>query len=158
MKASKLTRETINEIGVYDRNFPDFGVGDTVAVSLRVKEAGKERIQVFEGDVIAIKQNGASTTFTIRKIGANAVSVERILPFYCPSIHSIKFVRSGKVRRAKLYYIRERIGKAARVKEEVLTKAQKEQRSAKRKSGKVSTPKQKVAKEEEIKESQEENK
>ena len=136
MKASKYTRETINELGKYERNFPEFGVGDTVAVSLRVKEGGKERVQVFEGDVIAIKTNGASSTFTIRKIGANAVSVERVLPFYSPLIDSIKFVRSGKSRRAKLYYIRERIGKAARVEEKVLTKEQKELRAKKAKEQK----------------------
>jgi len=132
MKASKYTRETINEIGMYDRNFPDFNVGDAIAVSLRVQEGGKERIQVFEGDVIAMRKNGASSSFTIRKIGANAVPVERVLPYYSPLIESIKFIRSGKIRRAKLYYIRERIGKAARVEEKVLTKEQKELRAKKK--------------------------
>jgi len=133
MKANKYTRETINELGKYERNFPDFTVGDTIAVSLRVKEGGKERIQVFEGDVIAMRQNGASSSFTIRKIGANAVPVERVLPFYSPLIDSIKFIRNGKARRAKLFYIRERIGKAARVEEKVLTKEQKELRAKKAK-------------------------
>ena len=136
MKASKYTRETINEIGVFDRNFPDFNVGDTIAVSLRVKEGGKERLQVFEGDVIAMRKNGASSSFTIRKIGANSIPVERVLPFYSPLIESIKFIRSGKIRRAKLYYIRERIGKAARVAEKVLTKEQKELRAKKKKEQK----------------------
>ena len=129
MKASKLTRETINEMGIYDRNFPDFNVGDAIAVSLRVKEGGKERIQVFEGDVIAMHHKGASSTFTIRKIGANSIPVERIFPLYSPKIASIKFIRSGKVRRAKLFYMRDRKGKAARVQELVLTKQQKEQRA-----------------------------
>jgi len=132
MKASKFTRETINEMGMYDRNFPDFNVGDAIAVSLRVQEGGKERIQVFEGDVIAVRKNGASSSFTVRKIGANAVPVERVLPYYSPLIESIRFIRSGKVRRAKLYYIRERIGKAARVAERVLTKEQKELRAKKK--------------------------
>ena len=134
MKASKLTRETINELGQHERNFPEFSVGDTIAVSLKVKEGGKERIQVFEGDVIAMHKNGASSTFTVRKIGANSVSVEKIFPYYSPLVDSIKFVRSGKIRRAKLYYIRERIGKAARVEEKVLTKEQKELRAKKKKA------------------------
>ena len=136
MKASKYTRETINEMGVYDRDFPDFNVGDAIAVSLRVQEGGKERIQVFEGDVIAMHKNGASTTFTVRKIGANAISVEKVFPYYSPLIDSVKFIRSGKIRRAKLYYIRERIGKAARVAEKVLTKEQKELRAKKKKEQK----------------------
>ena len=145
MKANKYTRETINELGKYERNFPDFTVGDTIAVSLRVKEGGKERIQVFEGDVIAMRQNGASSSFTIRKIGANAVPVERVLPFYSPLIDSIKFVRSGKSRRAKLYYIRERIGKAARVEEKVLTKEQKELRAKKAKAQAAAAPAKETA-------------
>jgi len=122
MKANKYTKETIRDFGVKKDKISQFKAGDVVAVSLRVKEADKERIQVFEGDVIAIHKNGASSTFTVRKIGANAVSVERILPFYSPAIESIRFVRSGKVRRAKLYYMRGRIGKAARVEEKILSK------------------------------------
>ncbi|MFC1842100.1 50S ribosomal protein L19 [Candidatus Dependentiae bacterium] len=141
MKASKYTRETIKEIGMYDRDFPDFNVGDFIAVSLRVKEGGKERIQVFEGDVIAMNKNGASSSFTIRKIGANAVPVERVLPFYSPLIDSIKFIRSGKKRRAKLYYIRERIGKAARIAEKVLTREQKELRAQKKKAKSLASAK-----------------
>jgi len=126
MKANKLTRETINQMGIYERNFDEFAVGDVISISLRVKEGDKERIQVFEGDVIAMRQNGASSTFTVRKIGANSVAVERVLPYYSPLIDSIKFVRKGKVRRAKAYYMRDRIGKAARFEEKVLTKEQKE--------------------------------
>lgn len=122
MKAQKLTRETIANLGTYDRSFPQFNIGDTIAVSQRIKEGDKERIQVFEGDVIAMHKEGASSTFTVRKIGANSIAVERVFPYYSPKIDSIKFVRHGKVRRAKLYYIRERIGKAARVKEKVVTK------------------------------------
>jgi large subunit ribosomal protein L19 len=119
MKAKKYTRETIRDMGVADRGFPIFAVGDTIAVSQRIKEGDKERIQVFEGDVIAMHKRGVSSTFTVRKIGANAVAVERIFPFYSPNIDSIKFIRKGQVRRAKLYYIRERVGRAARVAEKV---------------------------------------
>lgn len=126
MKANKYTKETIREIGMQDKGFPTFGVGDTVSVAQRIKEGDKERLQVFEGDVIAIHNNGISSTFTIRKISANAVSVERIFPYYSPMIADIKFVRKGKVRRAKLYYIRQRVGKAARVQELVLTREEKE--------------------------------
>lgn len=119
MKAKKYTRETIRDMGIADRGFPVFSIGDTVAVSQLIKEGDKERIQVFEGDVIAMHNKGISSTFTVRRIGANAVSVERIFPIYSPKIDSIKFVRKGQVRRAKLYYIRERVGKAARVTEKV---------------------------------------
>lgn len=127
MKAKHYTRETIREIGMYDRSFPEFREGDAIAVSVRIREGGKERLQVFEGDVIAMHSKGASSTFTIRKIGANAIPVERVFPYYSPLIDSIKFIRGGKVRRAKLFYMRKRIGKAARVQEKVLTKEQKEQ-------------------------------
>ncbi len=130
MKASKLTRETIRDLGIKTISYPEFGVGDTIAVSQRIKEGAKERLQLFEGDVIAIHNKGASSTFTVRKISANAVPVEKIFPYYSPNIASIKFIRRGKVRRAKLYYMRGRIGKAARVKELVLTKEQKEARKA----------------------------
>jgi large subunit ribosomal protein L19 len=126
MKAKKFTRETIRELGMYERPFLNIEVGSTVAVSQRIKEGDKERTQIFEGDVIAISKNGPSSTFTVRKIGANAVAVERIFPFYSPRIEDVRFVKKGKIRRAKLYYMRDRIGKAARVEEKVLTKEQKE--------------------------------
>ena len=131
MRAKTYTKETIRDLGMVDRGFPEFNIGDTIQVSQRIKEGDKERIQVFEGDVIAMSKNGASTKFTVRKISANAVSVEKIFPYYSPLIASIKFVRRGKVRRAKLYYMRDRIGKAARVKELVLTKEEKEEAKAK---------------------------
>lgn len=127
MKAKKLTKETILSMGIVDRKFDKFGIGDAVRVSQKIKEGDKERIQVFEGDVIAMSKNGISSTFTVRKIGANAVSVERIFPYYSPLIEGVAFLRKGKVRRAKLYYMRDRIGKASRVAEKVLTKEQKEQ-------------------------------
>lgn len=129
MKAKSYTKETVNDIGIYKRPFPQLSIGDFVAVSLRIREGNKERLQVFEGDIIAMHKNGASSTFTVRKIGANSVPVERIFPYYSPLIESIRFVRKGDVRRAKLYYMRNRIGKAARVKEKVLTKEQKERRN-----------------------------
>lgn len=126
MKAKKYTRETIREIGMQDRNFPAFNVGDTIAVSQRIKEGDKERIQIFEGDVIAKHENGAASTFMVRKISANSVSVERIFPYYSPLVESIKFIRKGKTRRAKLFYMRKRIGKAARVEEQILSREAKE--------------------------------
>lgn len=126
MKAQKYTKETIMNIGAEDRKFPKFGVGDCIAVNRRIKEGDKERIQTFEGDIIAIHKHGNSSTFTIRRIEANGVAVELIIPFFSPLISSINFVRRGNVRRAKLYYMRNRIGKAARVEEKVLTKEQKD--------------------------------
>lgn len=126
MKARGYTKETIREVGMIDRGFPAFEVGDAIEVAQRIIEGEKERIQLFEGDVIAIRRNGISSTFTIRRIGANGVAVERVFPFYSPRVESITFLRRGDVRRAKLYYMRSRIGKAARVKEKVLTKGQKE--------------------------------
>lgn len=127
MKAKGLTRETICEFGVKALNFPKFSIGDTVAVAQRIVEGDKQRIQIFEGDVIVIRNSGVASTFTVRKIGANSVAVERVFPFQSPKIESIKLIRRGKVCRAKLYYIRKRVGKAARVSEMVLTKEQKEQ-------------------------------
>ncbi len=126
MKAAKFTRETVLQMGVQERPFDRFTVGDTVRVSQKIKEGDKERIQVFEGDVIAMRTHGIASTFTVRKIGANSVSVERVFPYFSPLIEHVAFVRKGKVRRAKLYYMRGRIGKAARVKEKVLTKEQKQ--------------------------------
>lgn len=123
MKANKLTKETIAHIGTADRGFPEFNVGDTIAVSQRIKEGEKERIQIFEGDVIARNNHGISSTFTVRKIGANSVPVERIFPHYSPLVESVKVIRRGDVRRAKLYYLRDRVGKAGRVKEKTVSKS-----------------------------------
>ncbi len=118
MKAKTLTFETVRDMGIQERNFPKFTVGDTITVYQRLKEGDKERLQAFEGDVIAIRNKGISSTFTVRKISAHAIPVERIFPYYSPRIDSIEFVRTGKVRRAKLFYMRKRIGRAARVEEE----------------------------------------
>jgi large subunit ribosomal protein L19 len=135
MKAKKYTKETIVNIGVSQREFPEFKVGDTIALYRRIIEAAegekeKERIQLFEGDVIARKNNGASSTFTVRKIGAHGVPVELIMPLYSPKIKDIKVLKVGDVRRAKLYYVRDRVGKAARLDELILTKEQKEHKLA----------------------------
>ena len=99
------------------KNVPEFRPGDTVRVAVKIKEGNKERIQNFEGVVIAIKGTGTGKTFTVRKIGANGVGVERIFPVYSESIAGIEVVKKGKVRRAKLYYLRNKTGKQARIKE-----------------------------------------
>ena len=95
---------------------PDFAAGDTVRVHVRVIEGDKERIQVFEGVVIAIQGGGATETFTVRKI-SNGVGVERVFPFASRRIAKVEVVRRGRVRRAKLYYLRGLRGKAARIQE-----------------------------------------
>jgi large subunit ribosomal protein L19 len=95
------------------RRLDDFRPGDTVKVFYRVQEEGKERIQPFEGIVIAIKGAGTSKTFTVRKIASQSVGVERIFPLHSPNIQKLERVKRGKVRRAKLYYMRERVGKSA---------------------------------------------
>lgn len=97
-------------------DFPKFKAGDRVRVHVRVIEGNKERIQQFEGDVIAIKGSGVGRTFTVRKV-TNGVGVERIFPFASPKIAKIELIREGKVRRAKLYYLRNLSGKAARIKD-----------------------------------------
>ncbi len=138
-KALGLTRETISRIGATKADLPSFSVGDTIAVSFRIieneKEKGKEaktkeRLQLFQGDVIAIHNLGASSTFTVRKIGAHGVAVERIVPFHSPLVASIELVKRGDVRRSKLYYVRNLIGKASRLKEKVMTQEQLERLSA----------------------------
>jgi len=95
---------------------PEFRVGDSVKVHVKVTEGEKERIQVFQGTVIARKGGGVGSTFTVRKI-SDGVGVERIFPVFSPIIGKIEVVRRGRVRRAKLYYLRDRRGKAARIEE-----------------------------------------
>ncbi len=97
-------------------DIPDFGPGDTVRVQVRVIEGGRERTQAFEGVVIARKGGGIRETFTVRKISFG-VGVERIFPVHAPIIQTIEVLRRGDVRRAKLYYLRDRVGKATRIKE-----------------------------------------
>jgi large subunit ribosomal protein L19 len=130
MKALCLTKETIRSLGITENKFPVFKVGDTIAVTQRIKEGDKERLQVFQGDVLAIHNHGGSSTFIIRKMSDSSVAVERIFPYYSPIIKDIKVIKNGSVRRAKLYYIRKRVGKAARLKEKVVTKEQKMQAAA----------------------------
>ena len=97
---------------------PDVTVGDTVRVHLRVKEGNRERIQVFEGTVIAKKHGGINETFTVRRI-SYGVGCEKVFPVHSPTIVSVETIRRGKVRRAKLYYLRDRVGKKAKVKERI---------------------------------------
>ena len=98
------------------KDIPPFRAGDTVRVNVRVKEGDKERLQAFEGVVIGRKGEGVSATFTVRKI-SNGVGVERIFPVHSPMLESISVMRRGRVRRAKLFYLRELTGKATRIKE-----------------------------------------
>lgn len=128
MKANGYTKETITHLGMNTVAFPEFKVGDTIIVHQRIKEGDKERIQMFEGDVIVIRKKAASTSFTVRKI-AHGVAVERIFPLYSPLIKNIEIVKKGDVRRAKLYYVRDRVGKAARLKEKIMTRDQKDQQA-----------------------------
>jgi len=108
----ELNKETLqNEVAKVD-------IGDTVRVHVKVKEGSRERIQVFEGTVIAKKHGGIEETITVRRI-SYGIGVEKVFPVYSPSIDHIEVVRSGKVRRAKLYYLRGRVGKAAKVKEKL---------------------------------------
>ncbi|MBT8207388.1 MAG: 50S ribosomal protein L19 [Acidimicrobiia bacterium] len=97
-------------------DIPEFGPGDTVRVHLRVVEGGRERLQVYEGVVLGRSGGGVRETFTVRKISFG-VGVERIFPVHSPIIHEIEVTRRGDVRRAKLYYLRDRVGKATRIKE-----------------------------------------
>jgi len=100
------------------QELPKVTVGDTVRVHLKVKEGNRERIQVFEGTVIAKKHGGINETFTVRRI-SYGVGVEKVFPLYSPVIEKVETIRRGKVRRAKLYYLRDRVGKAAKVKEKL---------------------------------------
>lgn len=97
-------------------SIPEFSVGDTVKVYNKIKEGNRERIQIFEGTVIKRQNGGARETFTVRK-NSNGVGVEKTWPVHSPIVEKIEVVRRGKVRRAKLYYLRDRVGKAAKVKE-----------------------------------------
>ena len=94
---------------------PKFGIGDTVKVSVNIREGERERIQMFEGTVIAKKGSGVSSTFTVRRV-SYGVGVERVFPVHSPNVAAVDVVRLGKVRRSKLYYLRDRVGKAAKVK------------------------------------------
>jgi large subunit ribosomal protein L19 len=99
-------------------NYAEVSIGDFVKVHLKIKEGNRERVQVFEGTVIARKGGGLTETITVRRL-SYGVGVERILPVHSPKIEKIEIVRKGRVRRAKLYYLRDRVGKAAKVKEKL---------------------------------------
>lgn len=107
------------------KDVPHFGVGDTVVVQYRIREGDKERIQPFEGVVIRYCGGGTRTTFTVRRIVAGE-GVERTFPLHSPNLVDVKVTRQGLVRRARLYYLRKRVGKATRVKEKVLTAVERE--------------------------------
>ena len=112
MDAIKYVHEQLTE----KRDLPAFRPGDNVVVSYKIVEGAKERIQDYRGDVIQINGEGSTKTFTVRKI-SNGVGVERIFPFASPNIVEIKITKRGKVRRSKLYYLRDLVGKKARIKE-----------------------------------------
>jgi len=114
-----MSKSAILESAVKDslkKDLPDIQPGDTVRVHVRVREAGKERVQIFEGTVIAKKHGSIASTITVRKI-SHEVGVERTFPLHSPMISKIEVLRRGKVRRAKLYYLRKKVGKAARIEE-----------------------------------------
>ena len=113
MDAMKIMTE-----GMVKAERPQFEVGDTVRVSVRIKEGERERTQAFEGTVIAKRHGGVAETFTVRRT-AYGVGVERVFPMNSPMVEKVEVVRHGRVRRAKLYYLRDRVGKAAKVKEQL---------------------------------------
>ena len=104
--------------GQLKENASCFNIGDTVKVHNRIKEGSRERIQIFEGTVIAKKHGGIQETFTVRRV-SYGVGVEKTFPVHSPNVEKVEVVRKGKVRRAKLYYLRDRVGKAAKVKEDI---------------------------------------
>ena len=106
------------EQGSMKAEAPVVEVGDLVKVHVKIKEGQKYRIQVFEGTVIAKKHGGINETFTVRRV-AHGVGIERVFPVHSPIVEKVEVVRNGKVRRAKLYYLRDRVGKAAKVKSKV---------------------------------------
>ena len=112
---SKIEKEQMEKV-LAERKIPEFSAGDTLRVDVKVVEGTRERIQAFEGVCIGRRNAGVSSAFTVRKISYGE-GVERVFPLYSPRISNIEVIRRGKVRRAKLYYLRERQGKSARIKE-----------------------------------------
>ena len=98
------------------KELPEVNVGDSVRVQVKIKEGDRERLQAIEGTVIAKKHGGVSETFTVRRM-SHGVGVERVFPIHSPNVASVEIIRTGRVRRSKLYYLRNRVGKAAKVKE-----------------------------------------
>ena len=116
MNASEIIKNI--ETAQLKAEVPEFRVGDTVKVYGKIKEGNRERIQVFEGTVIAMKHGGIQETFTVRRV-SYGVGVEKAFPVHSPNLEKVEVVRKGKVRRAKLYYLRNRVGKAAKVKQDI---------------------------------------
>lgn len=100
------------------KEIPEFNIGDTIRIGVNIREGDKERVQNFEGTVIARKGSGVAETFTVRRV-SYGVGVERVFPIHSPNVKDVTVIRRGRVRRAKLYYLRDRVGKAAKVKEQV---------------------------------------
>ena len=109
--------ESFENSQIASKSVPEFRAGDTLRVAVMIKEGDKQRVQNFEGVCIARRGAGVGETFIVRKIGANGIGVERIFPIFSDSIQEITVLRRGRVRRSKLFYLRERKGKAARIKE-----------------------------------------
>lgn len=109
--------ESFEAAQIGDKKAPQFKAGDTLRVGIKITEGDKSRIQNFEGICICVRGNGVDRTFTVRKIGANNIGVEKIFPLFSDSIDKIEVLRVGRVRRARLYYLRSRRGKSARIKE-----------------------------------------
>jgi len=118
MEAIKFVENDLSAVS----NLPEFAAGDTITVYYKIKEGNKERIQHFQGVVLQRRNSGANETFTIRKISNGAVGVERIFPLASPFIDKIEVNKTGKVRRARIFYLRERTGKSARIKERRIKK------------------------------------
>ncbi len=109
--------ENFEKAQIAEKKIPDFRAGDTLRLAVNIKEGEKTRVQNYEGVCIAVRGEGTGRTVNVRKIGANGVGIERVFPLYSDSINEITVVRRGRVRRAKLFYLRNLAGKAARIKE-----------------------------------------
>ncbi len=109
--------ESFEKAQIADKKVPVFKAGDTLRLGIKIQEGDKSRIQNYEGICIAIRGNGVDRTFTVRKMGANNVGVEKVFPLYSETLEKIEVLRIGRVRRAKLYYLRDRKGKSARIRE-----------------------------------------
>jgi large subunit ribosomal protein L19 len=109
--------ESLNRQLEANPNVPELRPGDTVRVHLRIVEGERERVQIFHGTVLRINRGGAGANFTVRRIASHGIGVERTFPLYSPRLEKVEVLRQAKVRRAKLYYLRERRGKAARLRE-----------------------------------------
>ncbi|NCO00978.1 MAG: 50S ribosomal protein L19 [Epsilonproteobacteria bacterium] len=109
--------ENFEKAQISEKSIPDFRAGDTLRLAVTIKEGEKTRVQAYEGVCISKRGQGTGKTITVRKIGANGIGIERIFPMFSDSIDEIKVIRRGRVRRAKLFYLRELAGKKARIKE-----------------------------------------